>query len=95
MCEMAEDADPAPVLQACELPLEEAKAHLRLGGSGAHNGVECLSHHIEAGEGCAKALAVLVVGQGPGHAVKKQSNCGGDILSERLDILLVTSCVPQ
>lgn len=92
---MAEDGGPAPVLQALEVPLEEAKAHLRLGGGGAHDGVQRLGHLVKAGEGGAKALAVLVVGQGPGHPVEEQSDCGGDVLSERLDILLVTPSVPQ
>ena len=95
MGEVAEDGGPAPVLQAREVPLEEAEAHLRLGGGGAHDGVERLGHLVEAGEGGAEALAVLVVGQAPGHAVEEQSDRGGDVLSERLDILLVSPSVPQ
>ena len=95
MSEVAEDGGPAPVLQAREVPLEEAEAHLRLSGSGADDGVEGLGHLVEAGEGGAEALAVLVVGQGPRHAVEKQSDRGGDVLSERLDVLLVPPSVPQ
>ena len=93
--EMAEDGGPAPVLETLEVPLEEAEAHLCLGGGGAHDRIERLGDLVEAGEGSAKALAVLVVGQGPRHAVEKKSDRGGNVLSKGLNILLVSTSVPQ
>ena len=93
--EMAEYGGPAPVLEALEVPLEEAETHLSLGCSGTHDREERLSNLVEACEGSAEALAVLVVGQGPRHAVEKKSDRGGNVLSKGLNILLVSPSVPQ
>lgn len=93
--EMAEYRGPAPVLETLEVPLEEAEAHLSLGCSGAHDRVERLRNLVEACEGSAETLAVLVVGQGSGHAIEKKSDRCGNVFSEGLNILLVLASVPQ
>ena len=93
--EVAEYGGAAPVLEALEVPLKEAEGHLGLGGGGAHDGVEGLRDLGEAGEGGAQTVAVLVVGQTPRHAVKKDADSRGDIFPEWLDVLLVPASVPQ
>ena len=61
----------------------------------ADYGVERFRDFLEATEGHPQALAVLVVGEGAGDAVKVEADGGGHVFPERLDVGLVPGAVPQ
>ena len=95
VCEVREDARPTSILERLEVSLENPEWHLGFSCGAADYGEQRVFYVLETGESHAQGHAVLVVGESPWYPVEVEADGGGDVLSEGLDVLLVSPPVPE